>query len=199
MRNDSKKQSEVLSIRKRIAAMFILWTLLLIAAVPSFIAAEANKAPEGMIYCPLSRKFQPLNPPKESKLFEDICATAETKEFLIHEIFVKNSFRRISFDQYKLEKLAFDFLARGESALQELPNLPKIPSENLTRQIGSSPAVNNTYESQFVWNQPVRYFSPTILARPPTGAISVFYTNNLITQSDELSRRLAPRAPPVRS
>ena len=181
------------------AAMFLLWTLLSVAAIPSFIAAEANKAPEGMIYCPLSRKFQSLNPPKESKLFEDICAAAETKEFLIQEIIVRNSFRHISFDQYKLEKLAFDFLAHGESALRELPNLPKIPSENLTRQIGSSPAVNNTYDQQFVRQQPVKFYSPKLLARPPTAAAAAVFTNDLVHQSDELSRRLAPRAPPVRS
>ncbi len=107
--------------------MLLLWSLLLAAAVPSFITAETNKAPEGMVYCPLSRKFQPLNRPPESKLFEDICATAETKEFLLQELIVKNPLQRISFDEKKLDQLAFDFLAHSESALRELPNFPTPP------------------------------------------------------------------------
>ena len=190
------------SIPQQLTAILLLWVMLTVVFVPSFFPAETNKTPEGMVYCPLSKKFQPINPPKEKKQFKpfgDICASDGTKEFLFRKIIIENPFRRISLDENKLTDLAFDFLAHGESALKDLPNTPNLPSENLIRQIGAITVVNNTYDYQFVWKQPVQYYSSELLARPPTAAITAIFTNDLVYQSDEISRHLAPRAPPVRS
>jgi hypothetical protein len=202
MRNSKNTQIQVSPIPKQVTAMFLLWALLIVVFAPTFSLAETNKAPTGMVYCPLSRRFQPINPPEEKKEFKpfgNICASNDTKDFLFREILIENPFRRISFDENKLDDLAFNFLAHGESALRELPNLPNLPSENLIKQIGSSLVINNTYDHQFVWKQPAQYYSPALLARPPTAAITAIFTSNLVHQSDELSRSVAPRAPPVRS
>ena len=202
MHGNTHTQIRISSIPKQVTAMLLLWALLTVVFVPYISSAQTIKAPTGMVYCPLSRKFQPINPPeekKEFKPFNDICASRETKDLLVREILVKNPFRQISFDDNKLDDLAFNFLAHGESALGELPNTPNLPSDNLIKQIGSSLATNNTYDHQIVWKQPVQYCSPALLARPPTAAVTAVFTNDLIHQSGELSRRLAPRAPPVRS
>ncbi len=182
--------------------MLLLWALLTVVFAPALSSAENGKAPTGMVYCPLSRKFQPTNPPEEKrkfKPFSTICASREIKDFLVQAIFIKNPFKRVSLDENKLDDLAFDFLAHGESALKELPNLPNIPSESLIKKIGSSLVINDNYNHQFVWKQPARYYSPALLARPPTAEITGIFENNLIHQSGELSRRIAPRAPPARS
>ena len=200
MQTSKNTQIRVSSFQKQTTAMLLLWALLAVVFAPSFSSAQTIKAPTGMVYCPLSRKFQPINPPeekKEFKPFKDICASRETKDFLVQEIFIKNPFRQISLDENKLDDLAFNFLTHGESALRELPNLPNLPSENLIRQIGSSLVINNTYDHQYVWKQAVQYYSPALFARPPTAAVTAIFTNDLVHQSDKLSRRIAPRAPPV--
>ena len=200
MQNNKNTQIRVTLIQKQVTAMLLLWALLIVVFVPSSSSAEINKTPEGMVYCPLSRKFQPIKVPEEKKefnLFNDICASRNTKDFLIQEILIKNSFRLISLDDNKIDELAFNFLAHGESALRDLPNSPSLPSESLIRQIGSSLVINNTHDHQLVWKQLAKYYSPALLARPPTAEVTAFFTNDLVHQSDELSRRIAPRAPPV--
>lgn len=201
MRNSKNEKIQVSSISKQTTTMLLLWALLIAVFVPSFSSAQTIKAPEGMVYCPLSRKFQPIKPPeekKEFKPFNDICARRETKDFLVREILIKNPSRQVALDENKLDDLAFDFLTRGESALRELQSFPNLPSENLIKQISSSIVINNTYDYQFVWKRPAQYYSPALLARPPTAAINAIFTSGLVHQSDELSRRIAPRAPPVR-
>ena len=202
MKTNEKIQGRMRSIPQQLTAILLLWVMLTVVFLPSIFSAETNKTPEGMVYCPLSKKFQPINPPKEKKKFKpfgDICASDDTKEFLFRKIIIENPFRRISLDENKLTDLALDFLARGESALKHLPNLPNLPSENLIRQIGAIIFVNNNYEHHFDLIKPAQFSSSKQLARPPTALIHILSINNSVHQSAELSRRIAPRAPPVRS
>lgn len=200
MQHGEYRKIQIFNVWKQAAAMLLLWTLLAVFA-PAVSSAQYGKAPEGMVYCPLSHKFQPINPPEKKtlKFFEDICASDARKDFLFREIIIKNPFRQISFDENKLDDLAFDFLAHGDSALKKLPDLPNLPFKYLRKQVGSGVVGGNDYNRHFVRQQDVQFDLPTSCARPPTGLISKFSTNKLIYQSDELSRRTAPRAPPVRS
>lgn len=200
MEHNKKTQIQVFLVRKRITATFILWALLIVAFAPALSSAETNQAPEGMVYCPLTHTFQPVNPTEEKKKFKpfnEICASIQTKSSLFQEFFIKNPFKQILRDDNKLEALAFDFLKYGKSIFEELPNLPNLPSNNYIKKNGLIIVVSNTYKQQLSREQSFRYHSPKLLARPPTALITHFYTNNSIYQSDELSRRLAPRAPPL--
>ncbi len=179
--------------------MILLWALLTAVFAPTF--AYAAQAPERMVYCPLSKKFQPVRPPEEKKKikpFDNICASLAKKDFLVQEIIIKNPFR-FSLDVNRLDNLAFDFLAHGKSALKALPDAPNFPSPKISKQIASSVATGNNYEHKIFWSNAFQYSSPTLLARPPTAAASAPFALNSIHQSPEISRHLAPRAPPVRS
>ena len=190
-------------ILNRLTAMLLLTALALIVFIPAVSAfAGRQAAPAGMVFCPLSRKFQPLNPPKnrENNPFSDICAGKETKEFLFYAIVSKISLSNIFVDgENGFDNLAFDYLAHGESALKNLPNVPHFPSENLYKKIGSTAVGSSSEDDLTVRLQPLRFFIRSLAARPPTALLPNFYTPEIIHRSDEVSRRIAPRAPPVRS
>lgn len=186
------------TIQSRLTAMLLLWILAITFFAPAHSPAR-GKAPGGMVYCPLSKKFQPVNPPEEKlkqKPFKNLCASTETKALLIQEIFVKNLFNKIPTDQHALDTLAFNFLEQGKAVLEERPGLPDSPSENSVRQFHSGMVVNNNQEYKFVWKQIAKTLSLAIAARPPTSEETFLFTFNSIYKSAQLSRCISPRAPP---
>lgn len=181
--------------------MLLSWALLVIAFAPSIFPAKTSESPEGMVFCPLTHKFQPIKPPqeeeKEFKPFNEICTGSEKKELLFREFFIKNTLKQIPLDEHRLNDLAIDFLKHGKSVLRSLPSLPNSPSEHLIRRIGSFAVVSNTQQQQLIRKQTFHYQSPVLLARPTALLVLRTSTNNPVYQSAELSRRLAPRAPPL--
>lgn len=198
--NFSKLFDRNFSAQKRLTTTVLLSVLLCAALSPFFSVVEMiEQTSEGLVYCPLSKKFQPINPPQARKQpFGNICASEKTKDFLVREIFIKNLSKRMSLEESSLDKLAFDFLAHGKSALENLPSLPDLPSENIANQINSNTAYNN-YEYKFVWKQSAKIFSPELAPRPPTVQKKSFFARRPIYQTDELSDYIAPRAPPFLS
>jgi hypothetical protein len=184
---------------KQLPAAFALWTLLLTIFPVSFLSIEIGQPPEGMVYCPLSKRFQPVNPPLQRKEpFSGICAGSKTKVFLFREIFINNIFKKVSLDEGELDRLAFDFLAHGKSAFEKLPNLPNSPSENLIRPISAgASSAGSSFSKNTIWKQTANIFALEFAARPPTVVESNTFSFNSIYQSKEISRRIAPRAPPT--
>jgi hypothetical protein len=201
MTNDLRDAaSRKISTGKRLIAGLVFWALLLTVFPVSFFPAERLELPDGMVYCSLSKKLQPTKPPetgKKQKPFDDLCASGKTKEYLFREIVLRTPWRVFTLDAGGMENLIFDYLAHGKSALEKLPTAPHAPSENLTKQLASSVAAGSRVEHKFVWKVSSIIFLPALAARPPTNQENLFSPASLTCRSAELSRRIAPRAPPL--
>ena len=197
MSSSKNLQRQIFPNQGRITALLLLSALLLAVFAPNL--AYAVKVPEGMVYCPLSKRFQPILPSPEIKNkepFIDICASPARKHFLIDEIVINNPFS-FSLNIKRLDDLAFDLLAHGKSALKILPEAPKLPIPTIFKKVISNVVTNNRYDHKIIWNTEFQYSSPTLLARPPTATEPLSFAFNSIVQSPEVSRHLAPRAPPL--
>jgi hypothetical protein len=188
------------SVWKQLIACLLLWTLLT-AVFPTAFSAQKLSTPEGLVYCPLSKKLQPINLPKkkkETEPFDELCASKRTKDFLYQEIVLKTPWRVFTLDANGYEKLAFDYLANGKAALYKLPFTPNAPFKALVERVTPGVVSNNHGEHRLVLKNAVAgAFSPNLKPRPPTGEIIFPSFVSQTYRSAPLSRRLAPRAPPL--
>jgi len=140
------------STRKQVIAGLLLCALVLAVFPVSFYPAESKSIPEGMVYCPLSEKLQPIKPPetkKEKKPFDALCANRKTKNFLFQEIVLKTPWRVFTLDVKGFENLVFDYLAHGKAALEKLPYTPKAPFNTQVERFASSAVPNNRGDHKF--------------------------------------------------
>ena len=187
------------SVMKRLGAGLLLWALLSAVFPLSFFSAEKAFAPDGMAYCPLSKKLQFIKPTarkKQPKPFDYLCAGTKTKDFLFHEIILKNPLRAFSLDADGIEKLAFDVLTRAKTTPDTAPDLPPAPFEKIAKRLTSIVALKNRSEHESFCESSNFAFSPVSAARPPTAEASLFAPADAARQSAGLARRSAPRAPP---
>jgi hypothetical protein len=191
------------SPRKELLTVLLIWALLAAVFAPVFALAQASReAPDGKVFCPLSGRFQPVKPPERTKVrepFDYLCASRKTKDFLFGEMILKNPFRVFSLDTESFEKLAFEILADGKTAFKKSPFSPGKPLETSTRQLASGIAVKNHNEPKTNWKYAFVAFSTLLAARPPTAEQSLFSPAQRSYRSTEISRHLAPRAPPFAS
>lgn len=156
-----------ISTGKRLLTALILWALLIAVLPLSFFSAVKEQTPFGMVYCPLSRKPQPIEPletKKRQKPFDALCASTKTKEYLYREIFLKTPWRVFTLDAKSVERLIFDYIAHGKTALDKLPGrVPPAPSENLIKQIASSTVAGNRSGHKFVWKPTSIAFLPAAI------------------------------------
>lgn len=189
------------SARKRLAAALVFFALLL-TIFPVSIFSDVKLLPKGMVFCPLSKKFQlvdPLEKKKEKKPFDAICASSKTKELLFQEIFIKTPWRAFTLDAKSFENLVFNYLAHGKSALDKLPLIPNAPSKNSVEKVAANIISNNRGEYKFIWkySAAIAALSPNLKPRPPTNPKKSSFSIQPIYRSTRLSRRLSPRAPPL--
>ncbi|HEX8369667.1 MAG TPA: hypothetical protein VF604_14070 [Pyrinomonadaceae bacterium] len=188
------------SIGRQLITGLLLAALLFVAFPAASFSADRKQAREGLVYCPLSRKLQPirsLEVKKERKAFDYLCASTKTKDYLFQEIVLKNPWRVFTLNAASIENLVFEYLSYGEAALEGFPEVPKAPFENLSKRVFSTVAVNNRSEHKLVWKNLAALASPNLSPRPPTNSESPSFSAKPIYQSPEISRRMAPRAPPL--
>lgn len=182
---------------------FFAVALFLLSAISSgafsFVFAPAKFAAAEMVYCPLTRKLQPVNPPKiAAPLYSlnEICASEfEKSNFALAIIKIaKLKFSNIS--QKDFENLAFDFWRTGKSALDALPNSPHLPEELMTKNFFSPLNAGSDYENNFCWTT-TEIFTFQLNPRPPTNRNSLAYEFDSARKIIQISRRIAPRAPPA--
>ncbi|HEY8559688.1 MAG TPA: hypothetical protein VIL74_04735 [Pyrinomonadaceae bacterium] len=188
------------SIRKRSVAVLLLWALLSAVFPVSIFSASQERSPDGAVYCPLAKKLQPREAAEKKKAtepFDALCASPKTKDRLFQELVLKNPWRIFTLDAKGFDNLVFDYLAGGKAALEKLPAAPGAPLERSVKQAASTVAVGSRGEQKLVWKRFAACFLPTLAARPPTASESFFPPPHSIYRSAALSRRIAPRAPPL--
>lgn len=200
MKNEfGNRPDRIIQIRRQLTTTLLLWSFFLVVFPVSIFSTDKGAA-QGLIYCPLSKRLQPINSrslKKEVKPFDFMCGSAKTKDYLFQEIVLKNPWKVFTLDANGIEKLVFDVLGHGKTALEKLPGGPNAPSEKSLRQIGSAVSFNRSNDYKYVWKRSATDFSPGLAPRPPTAAANsaVFFPIDLTDRSAALSRR-TPRAPP---
>ncbi len=152
-----------------------------------------------MVYCPLTKKLQPVKPSKEifrKNPFDEICASDDAKLLFSLEISAQTNFKFMSPDAQNFENLIFDYFQKGKSVFDNVPNLPNFPNKNLTKNFSSFAGFGSNYQKQFVWKLSGENFSFAQNPRPPNEIKTVSFGILLTYNLDKISRKIAPRAPP---
>ena len=178
----------------------VVWLFaLLLNAFSVAIFAETPLAPAEMVYCPLTKKLQPVKAAKKAARpnpLGEICADETTKKAFADELFAQNLLRTNAPHEEQFEKLVFDFFQKGKTAFADLPRLPDAPRKNSLKTFSAVTGFGKTDETQFLGKSTFDDFSPSQKPRPPTpAAVNLFESRNF-RELREISRRIAPRAPP---
>lgn len=181
-------------------AFFLLIAIFSGAVSLAFTISESENSAE-MVYCPLTKKFQPVNPPKENsnKTLDAFCASNSQKDRFSLEISKQIHSDLSSLSEKQFEKIVFDYFQNGKSAFGNLPKLPEFPHENLAKNSNFAVNAGKNKENQFVWKLQNENFSFAQNPRPPDLAPKGVFAVQIIRNLDEISRNINPRSPPVLS
>lgn len=179
----------ILLLAATLSGAFLFGALLPIK--PSSSAAE-------MVYCPLTRKLQPVNPPKPAApvySLNEICAAEFEKSIFTLAILesAKLNFSSISANEF--EDLVFNFWQKGKSAFDSLPNAPNAPQEFTAKNSFSAINFGSDYKNKIVWLA-TENFAFQSKPRPPTTQKIFAFESQSLKLLDESSNQTSPRAPP---
>ncbi len=135
--------------------------------------------------------------PSVAKAFSlnEICAADAEKARLAAAIGenLKLKFTNLTADNF--ENLAFDFWQKGKAAFDVLPNAPNAPEKAAVRNSFSPTTSGGSFSFKIVWKATEKFAFQT-QPRPPTIAGFSDFNFKFLTKLDQISRRIAPRAPP---
>ncbi len=165
----------------------------------SFAVFNSNLlSPAEMVYCPLTKKLQPINPPSVSNAFSlnEICATDAEKIRLTSAIVKNLKLQFTNFTANNFEDLAFDFWQKGKTAFDSLPNAPNLPEKLTVKNFFSPTNSGDNFSFKIVWKTTEK-FAFQAQPRPPTAIDFPEFNFEIVPKLKRISRRIAPRAPPV--
>jgi hypothetical protein len=157
---------------------------------------KADSAPIGTVYCPLTRKFQPVKAPR-TRFKATICASSERTHEFEAALAAFGLARSISSDANHLEDLVFDFFENGVSAVLYAPFRLPIPKHDTRKSEDSALLTGNpsrTDEDPLTVTDANFYCDSEAVDSPETTVTSERSQSFFSTIID---RRRAPRAPPV--
>lgn len=164
-------------------------------AFPSPIESSAE-----MVYCPLTRRLQPANPPKTIApkfSLNEICARDFEKNlFALAAATESAKLNSSSVNQTEFENLAFDFWQNGNRAFGNLPSAPNAPEKFIAKNSFAAINSGGDYGNKIVW-QTTEIYAVQLKPRPPTNQNSPRFEIKSARRLHQISRRIAPRAPPV--
>ena len=152
-----------------------------------------------MVYCPLTKKLQPVNPPKNiapTYLLNEICAADSEKNKLEAAISEYSKLKLTVFNLNNFEDTAFDFWQKGKTAFDILPNMPGAPEKSAAKNSFSPVGFGGDFDVKLFWKTS-ESFAFQIQPRPPTTLDTALFNLQFFLKFDRISRRIAPRAPPV--
>ena len=103
---------------KKIVVLFSLFSLFASTFYFAFFSIK-NDASNGTVYCPLTKKLQPVHPPKKSAgdiSINDFCANDKEKSEFIKVLL--NSENLFLINETQFENLAFNYFQTGKTAFQ---------------------------------------------------------------------------------
>lgn len=165
------------------------------AVSSAFYKSEKDNS-EKFVYCPLTKKLQPVNPPKKN-LLNPICASDDQKDRFALEIFKEINSGFTSLNEKQFEKIVFDYFQNGKSAFGSLPKTPEFPHKNLAKNFDFGANAGNKKKQQFVPKIQNENFSFARNPRPPDLFESVEFEIQIVRALEEISQNIKPRSPPA--
>lgn len=172
---------------------------LFLSAFSGVILAEIPNRSAELVYCPLTKKLQPVKARKKEvwqNPLENICAAESEKTSFAAEVLGKNLLKTNFLDERRFEDLVFDFFQKGPAALAGLPPLPGFPQKNSVKTFSAAPGFSSPNETRFAWKLCAENFSFAQNGRPPNAVSANLFEFQIPRQPAKISRRIAPRAPP---
>jgi hypothetical protein len=182
---------------KNLAAVWLFALFLNAFSVVLFAEPPRNSAEK--VYCPLTKKLQPVKvQKKESRQnpLENICADEEDKKSFSIELFNGKLLKTNSLDEKQFENLVFDFFQKGKAAFADLPQFPDSPQKDSVKTFSVAIVFSKTDETQFVWKLQNEDFPFDQNPRPPNSVSADLFEPQNFQTLEQYSRQIAPRAPP---
>jgi hypothetical protein len=181
--------------------LIAVWLFALILnAFSVAVFSETPKAAVETVYCPLTKKLQPVKAPKKQSRqnpLTEICAADADKASFTDELFSQNLLKTSRLDEKQFENLVFDFFQKGKAAFANLPSTPDSPRKNSIKTAAAVLNSANERETQIVWKNGTEEFSLIQNPRPPNSSTPIGFEPQNFSELEKLSRSIAPRAPPV--
>ena len=184
----------------RIKFLTAIWLFaLFLNAFSIAIFAEAPKKLAEMVYCPLTKKLQPVKAVKKETRknpLGEICADGRDKKSFSDELFSASGLKMAALGEKQFENLVFDFFQKGKSAFAGVPQFPDLPHKNSIKPFSAVVAFGQTDEKQFIWKSRAERFSFALIPRPPNTVAANFFEPQNFRELNKISRQITPRAPP---
>jgi hypothetical protein len=168
-------------------------------AFSAALFAETPKRAAETVFCPLTKKFQPVKAPKPDfykNPLANICADEKDKKSFSDEISGVNALKTRFLDEKQFESLVFEYFKIGKTAFANLPDFPDFPHRNLIKTSFLVNGFNKTNETRVLLKLKAEDFSFAQNPRPPNTVSVKFSARQKIRKQEKISRRIAPRAPP---
>lgn len=182
---------------KKITSLVTLFALATSLFCLAFLPVQSHASNE-TVYCPLTKKLQPVHPPKRtfSKIsLDDFCASDDKK--LQFEQALLEAQNLVSFGKVSFENLAFDFFQNGKSAFKNFPNQPGFPQQNLSGKHFSIIGAGNLEKQNSLAEIKNADFDFSQHPRPPTFRIAVKFDFRIARDLEKISQNINPRSPPA--
>ena len=160
----------------------------------AFTAPQQSGSAE-TVFCPLTKRFQPVHPPKNN-LLDDLCASAFEKETFSKAVIEQLTVELNNFNENSLEDLVFDYWQNGKAAFENLPFQPSHPEKTFAKNSFSNAGFANKFEHQII-RKTVNKFSFQLHQRPPPIQNNSKFEFRKVSELKKISRNINPRSPPV--
>lgn len=176
-------------------AVWFFALLLNAFSTPAF--AATLKSSPATVYCPLTKKLQPVKIPQaRPNPLGEICANEKDKQLFTNEFFGVNRSKINFLSETQFENLVFDFFRKGESAFAGLPSLPDSPHQKSIVKSFLIYAFGKINEYHFAFKTNDANFSFAQNPRPPNSRNSAKLDFQIARELRKISRRINPRSPP---
>lgn len=182
---------------KNISALLLLFAFAANIFCFAFSPGKADILAE-TVYCPLTKKLQPVRPPKKvvGKIsLDDFCAPKREKENFLEAVF--ESPNLFSLDENQLENLAFDFFQNGKNAFKNLPAVPNFPEQNPAKSFSSASGAGSFYNQISFSASKSERFGFSQNPRPPTFQATAKFDFQVVRRLEKISQNINPRSPPI--
>lgn len=192
-----KKVNSARGIPARVFACLILLCISF-SSLPAF-AHQSSKSSD-LVFCPLQKTWvQKYIPPvKVKEPLGEICASDRQKDSFFFEMSERLPLLRFIQDSEQTEKLFFNYTEKGKRAFAGILPPENLPESQLAKLASTGKIAGNNYKTNFDRDKSEAF----VLAqrpRPPTIQNVASFETTTFRELKTISRRIQPRAPPVRS
>jgi hypothetical protein len=164
------------------------------------VSTRVNARSAGEVYCPLQKTWVRKDLPaavtdKQKEPLKNICATEQSKSNFYADLFSGLRYSNTSFNDRETEGLFFSYTEEGKTAFAKVLSSRQDNDPQIVRAARAEKG--SMADKTSVTKRSVETLSPTMQPRPPTTIAEDNFSFQFIAELKNISRSIAPRAPPV--